>query len=79
MIDHLNPSSTLQDDINSCVKWALEWQLPFNVSKCKILHLGHFNPIFSYTMDCNLLEEVSQEKDLGVTIDKDLEFHSHYC
>ena len=30
-----------------------------------------------YTMDGNLLEEVSEEKDLGVIIDKQLKFHSH--
>jgi len=73
-IDHLNSSSTLQDDINSCAGRAVEWQLPFNVSKCKILHLGHFNLMFSYG---NLLEEMSEEKDIGVIIDKDLKFHSH--
>jgi len=28
-------------------------------------------------MDANLIEEVSEEKDLGVIIDKDLKFHSH--
>ena len=28
-------------------------------------------------MDGNLLEEVSEERDLGVIIDKDLKFHSH--
>ena len=58
-INRLNPSSTLQDDINSCTGWAMEWQLPLHISKCKILHLGHSNPMFSYTthMDGNLLEK----------------------
>jgi len=28
-------------------------------------------------MDGNLLEEVSEEKNLGVIIDKELKFHSH--
>ena len=65
------------DDINSCARWATEWQLPFNVSKCKVLHLGLSNPMFSYTMDGTLLDEVSEEKNLGVIIDKDLKFHSH--
>ena len=64
--------------INSCARWATEWQLPFNMSKCKILHLGLLNPMFSYTMDSNLLEEVSEEKDLGVIINKDFKFHSSY-
>ena len=57
----------------------MEWQLPLNISKRKILHLGHSNPMFSYTthMDGNLLEKVSEERILGVIIDKELKFHSH--
>ena len=31
----------------------------------------------SNTMDGNLLKEVSEEKDLGIIIDKKLKFHSH--
>ena len=31
----------LQDDINSLDRWAREWQLSFNSSKCKVMHIGH--------------------------------------
>ena len=33
--------------------------------------------MFSYTLDGYLLEEVSEEKGLGVIIDKELKFRSH--
>ena len=49
-ISRSHPSSSLQDDIDSCVKWSSVWQLPFNISKCKLLHLGQFNPRHSYRM-----------------------------
>ena len=66
----LNPS--LQDDIDSLALWSKKWQLPFNVSKCKSLHIGKNNPRTNYTMDGYILEQVENEKDLGVIIDKDL-------
>jgi len=39
-IDGSNPSSTPQEDTDTCITWSLMWQLPFNISKCKLLHLG---------------------------------------
>jgi len=77
VIDWLNPVFTLQDDIDKCVQWSEVWQLLSNFSKCKILHLGRLNPKLSYTMAGNVLEEVSEERDLGVVIDGNFKFHSH--
>ena len=34
---------TLQDDLDQLDKWAQQWQLSFNVDKCKILHLDKTN------------------------------------
>jgi len=73
-ISRSNPISTLQEDINICEQWSLDWQLPFNTSKCKILHLGTFNPRHSYTMFGCTLEEVTEEKDLGIIIENQLKF-----
>ena len=52
------------------------WQLPFNISKCKILHIGQFNPKYCYKMDGMDIVKVNEEKDLGVLIDCNLKFHS---
>jgi len=50
------------------------WQLPFNISKCKLqLHLGQFNPRYTYKMDGKNTEKVQAEKDLRVIIDADLQ------
>ena len=69
-------NSSLQDDINSLALWSKKWQLPFNVKKCKSLHIGKNNPKIKYSMDGHILEQVENEKDLGVIIDKDLKFHA---
>ena len=44
----------------------------FNVSKCKVMHLGHKNAGYSYYMHGKTLDAVEQEKDLGIIFSKDL-------
>ena len=62
----------LQNDLDNLLSWAVEWQMTFNVTKCKVMHLGHNNDAHSYYMDGKALEAVDQEKDLGIIITKDL-------
>ena len=30
----------LQNDLDLLVKWSDEWQMKFNVQKCKVMHIG---------------------------------------
>ena len=69
------PGVSLQNDIDQLFNWSTKWQLPFNISKCKCLHIGKMNPKQNYTMNGNLLENVNVEKDLGVFMDYELKFH----
>ena len=39
--------------------------MQFNVGKCHILHVGHNNPLFKYSMDVKEMVEEQQEKDVG--------------
>ena len=71
-----NPLKTLlQHDIDKLSQWSEKWQLSFNVKKCKVLHVGHNNPLIPYTMEGRELEQTVFEKDLGVTMDKELKFN----
>ena len=72
IIRSINDRDSLQNDLNSLTKWSKKWLLRFNPKKCKVLHLGHNNPKFKYTMDEQVLEETFMEKDLGVLISNDL-------
>ena len=52
----------------------LPWQLPFNESKCKVLHVSSLNPEHNYKMRDTQLKESYSERDLGVEVDGDLKF-----
>ena len=67
----------LQSDIQALVKWSDTWQLPFNESKCKVLHLGRNNPNSQYMMRATELSAVQIEKDLCVHTDSELKFRHH--
>ena len=64
----------LQEDLRKIGEWSDTWQMPFNVSKCKVMHIGHRNPQSVYTLQGARLEMTDREKDLGVTITSDLKF-----
>ena len=40
--------------------------MPFNISKCQVMHLGNGNREFEYFMGRHKLEIVKEARDLGV-------------
>ena len=53
-----NPLKTnLQHHIDRLSHWSEKWKLPFNVKKCKVLHVGKNNPHIPYTMEGRQLEQ----------------------
>ena len=67
----------LQEDLDAVINWSTRWQLPFNETKCKSLHIGKKNHCQPYKMNGYTLEQVTEEKDLGIIIDNELKFHKH--
>ena len=74
-------SKKLQADLNRMQQWSDKWQLKFNSTKCKVMHLGYDNSKATYTMINDRvevpLEHSSEEKDLGVWTDNKLKFAGH--
>ena len=66
--DHARFQAAL-DNLNT---WSHDWQMLFNVSKCKIIHMGNKNSNYKYRMGGRVLDVVDSEKDVGVTIHKSL-------
>ena len=69
--------TNLQTDLDKLLTWSKKWQLPFNVSKCKVIHYGSKNLSLSYYIDGNLVQADYSEKDLGITFDSNMKFTSH--
>lgn len=72
IIQSIKDAELFQNDIDRLVEWAKEWAMVFNQAKCKVMHLGHNNPRYAYTMDGVTLSETEEERDLGVMIDSSL-------
>ena len=56
----------LQAALDGLIRWADNWGMAFNVSKCKVMHIGHGNPRYEYSMQNTPLEVTEEERDLGV-------------
>ena len=58
----------LQDCLNRLVTWAYTWGMEFNVTKCKVMHVGRNNPRSDYFMSDTRLTTTEVERDIGVMV-----------
>ena len=71
-------AEVLQTDLRSMESWTEIWQLKFNETKCKVIHMGKQNPKTDYTMNGDVkLDKSTCEKDLGIIVDHKLTFSDH--
>ena len=81
-IKSANDLFTLQEDLTALTHWSKEWLLDFNISKCKVMHLGHLNPSHDYIMEQSdgigvKLQVTKLERDLGVLVADSLKATAH--
>ena len=69
----------LQDDLDTMVEWSKAWRLRFNADKCEVLSVTRKRSpqVYSYSLDGRELKQVDSQKDLGVTVTKDLKWTEH--
>ena len=72
VVDHEEDCMKLQNELNKLQQWSLDWQMLFNMDKCKVIHLGSGNLHYDYKMGDKYLKKVDSEKDLGVYIHSSL-------
>ena len=65
-VNSIEEHAGMQDDLNKLLSWSKEWQMLFNVDKCKVMHFGRRNAGYNYHLDSNSLDEVSEESQLPV-------------
>ena len=66
-------NAVLQQDLSTLQNWSEKWQLRFNTTKYKVMHLENQAEPSDYFMlannELNTLETIHMEKDLGVNVD----------
>ena len=62
----------LQRALDNLVRWTDTWGMSFNVSKCKVMHIGRNNQEYTYSMNSRQLDITKEEKDVGVLITDNL-------
>lgn len=67
----------LQSDIDKIKNWSLDWQMPLNDAKCTVLHLGGTNPGHQYNIGTQRIASVTEQRDLGIVVSKDLKWEKH--
>ena len=77
-----NSNLKFNNNLASMQTWSSRMLMTFNIENCKVLHLGSNNPNLQYTMlmsgeEVHTLEVITDERDLGVTIDNQLKFSMH--
>jgi len=65
-----HPVDQLQQDLQQLMNWSDSWQMPFNKSKCKVMHLGHNNQQYTYQRKSEsglqkTLKDDAREKENG--------------
>ena len=65
-------AAEMQRALDEMCRWADRWGMSFNVAKCKVMHVGHNNPGYDYKMGGVTLQTTSEERDIGVTMAKNL-------
>jgi len=69
----------LQNDLATLERWANQWKMTFNIQKCEFLRITlKKKPILhQYTLYDTVVQEVTQTKYLGLTIDSRLSWTEH--
>ena len=75
----------IQSDLNELFKWSETWLLKFHPNKCNVLPVLNKNKQYvenkyimrKYEGGITTLENVDSGKDIGVTIDRHLNFEKH--
>ena len=70
--------NVLKDRKQRVHNWSEVWQIKFNYRKCNHVHLGKGQIFSKYSMSVNgeqtEINQVSEQKDLGVILDDKLKF-----
>ena len=80
-VGHIVKSPSDQAELQNCLNrlcdWANRWGMQFNEKKCNVIHFGHHNNKYEYSMNGVKLSDVDSERDVGVKISSSLKPTQH--
>ncbi|KXJ07198.1 putative RNA-directed DNA polymerase from transposon BS [Exaiptasia diaphana] len=78
-INSFSDHQTLQEDLNNLSKWANDWQMKFNVSKCHLLSVTNKRKPsnYLYTINDEVLPKATEQDYLGVRCCSNLRWGPH--
>ena len=62
----------MQQDFTNLCDWPEDWLMLFTLDKCKVMQIGYNNKSSKYEMHQHILEEVDEEVDLVVIVQRNL-------
>ncbi|KAK3095451.1 hypothetical protein FSP39_014814 [Pinctada imbricata] len=70
----------LQHDLDAAAKWESDWLMAFHPDKCTKLTISHKKQKYThhYILHNHILESVDHAKYLGITLQSDLKWNTHY-
>ena len=78
VINSVEDTDRLQEDLNRLSEWADTWQLKFNVSKCTFICCTRSSPLtHDYILNDHTLNISDQHTYLGVILHKSLSWSQH--
>ena len=63
---------TIQENLHKLYRWSVDWQMLYNASKCKTIHIGFNNIKYDYFIEEELVSSASKENNIGVLINDSL-------
>ena len=78
-INSSNDHIVMQNDLNTLTKWANDWKMLFNTSKCNIIQFttSHNKSKFTYTMNNTPLTTVEEHDYLGIRLHHHMSWKPH--
>ena len=77
VVKNVQDRDSLPNTLDNLARWAKDWGMKFNIPKCKIMHVGLRNPSYKYRMEGIELQEVTEEKDIGILVHQSLRPSKH--
>jgi len=56
----------LRSDLKQLCEWSIDWQMLFNVNKCKVLHFGYRNVHGIYSLGAEVLRRQIKKRTWGL-------------